>query len=94
MVVGAIIKPTYVTSSPSDLQELHIAETSVNSIVKEKEVADNEVRVSMNCVASNPANKANKYYVNSLQGIEEECPQEQQSKSWMPDTATDITPED
>eukprot|EP00974_Lingulodinium_polyedra_P095722 9278724-Lingulodinium_polyedra.AAC.1 len=48
----------------------------------------------MNCVASNPANKANKYYVNSLQGVEEERAQEQQSQSWTPGTATDITPED
>eukprot|EP00974_Lingulodinium_polyedra_P071085 6880004-Lingulodinium_polyedra.AAC.1 len=40
MVVGTIIKPTYVTISPSDLQD--IAETYANSIVKEEEAADNE----------------------------------------------------
>eukprot|EP00974_Lingulodinium_polyedra_P043687 4194625-Lingulodinium_polyedra.AAC.1 len=60
MVVGTIIKPTCVASSPSDL--LNIAETYANSIVKEEEIADNEVRVNMNCVVPNPANKANKYY--------------------------------
>eukprot|EP00974_Lingulodinium_polyedra_P061517 5936526-Lingulodinium_polyedra.AAC.1 len=44
MAVGTIIKPTNDSSSSSDLHELHTSETYVNSIIKEEEAADNEVR--------------------------------------------------
>ena len=94
-MAGTIIKRKTTASLPGGLTQVNTAEIYVTSIVKNKEEADNKVLVNKNCVASNPDNKANAYFVNSLPCSDEECEQEQQSKSWSPDpTINDITQDD
>eukprot|EP00974_Lingulodinium_polyedra_P010095 970555-Lingulodinium_polyedra.AAC.1 len=86
MVVGTIIKPRaadFVPSIPVKDPEKFV-KVFTTSIVKNEENAGNTAPVNARCLASNPENKGNKYCVNSIQGVEEEREQEEQSTSRAP----------
>eukprot|EP00974_Lingulodinium_polyedra_P023191 2238679-Lingulodinium_polyedra.AAC.1 len=76
MVVGTIIKPQaaeLVPSIPTNDPE-KITRVFTTSIVKsEEENTGNATPVNVKCLVSNPENKGNTYFVNSIQGVEEEC---------------------
>eukprot|EP00974_Lingulodinium_polyedra_P023429 2262882-Lingulodinium_polyedra.AAC.1 len=80
MVAGTIIKPQATADSSRYPGNNNTAKIYTTSLYTIEEEAVNAVRVNKNCAASNREHKANKYFVNSTQGIEEEAEMEHRSK--------------